>query len=85
MTKLELINRIFKTQVKKYIPELSLTFIFIILTSLTTAVTAWLLNPAIKEIFENKNTKMLYLIPVAIVFTLYHKSFFNLWNKNYYN
>ena len=75
MTKLELINRIFKTQVKKYIPELSLTFIFIILTSLTTAATAWLLDPAIKEIFENKNTKMLYLIPVAIIFTFIIKAF----------
>ena len=48
MTKLELINRIFKTQVKKYIPELSITFIFIVLTSLTTTATAWLLDPAIK-------------------------------------
>lgn len=75
MTKLELINRIFKTQVKKYIPELSITFVFIILTSLTTAATAWLLDPAIKEIFENKNTQMLYLIPLAIVFTFIIKAF----------
>ena len=75
MTKLELVNRIFKTQVKKYIPELSITFIFIILTSLTTAVTAWLLDPAIKEIFENKNKQMLYLIPLAIVFTFIIKAF----------
>ncbi len=75
MTKLELVNRIFKTQVKKYIPELSITFIFIILTSLTTAATAWLLDPAIKEIFENKNKQMLYLIPVAIVFTFIIKAF----------
>ncbi len=75
MTKLELINRIFRTQVKKYIPELSITFIFIILTSLTTAATAWLLDPAIKEIFENKNKQMLYLIPVAIVFTFIIKAF----------
>jgi len=75
MTKLELVNRIFKTQVKKYIPELSITFIFIILTSITTAATAWLLDPAIKEIFENKNTKMLYLIPIAIIFTFILKAF----------
>ena len=75
MTKLELINRIFKTQVKKYIPELSITFFFIILTSLTTAATAWLLDPAIKEIFENKNKQMLYLIPLAIVFTFILKAF----------
>ena len=69
MNKLELVKRIYRTQVKKYIPELSVTFFFIILTSLTTAATAWLLDPAIKEIFENKNTKMLYLIPIGIVFT----------------
>ena len=75
MTKLELINRIFRTQVKKYIPELSITFVFIILTSLTTAATAWLLDPAIKEIFENKNKQMLYLIPLAIVFTFIIKAF----------
>ena len=75
MTKLELINRIFRTQIKKYIPELGITFVFIILTSLTTAATAWLLDPAIKEIFENKNREMLYLIPLAIVFTFIIKAF----------
>jgi ATP-binding cassette, subfamily B, bacterial MsbA len=75
MNKLDLVKRIFRTQIKKYIPELSLTFIFIIITSLTTAATAWLLDPAIKEIFENKNTKMLYLIPLAIVLTFIIKAF----------
>jgi subfamily B ATP-binding cassette protein MsbA len=75
MNKLDLIKRIFKTQVKRYIPELSLTFLFIILTSLTTAATAWLLDPAIKEIFENKNMKMLYIIPIAIIITFIIKAF----------
>ena len=75
MNKVDLVTRIFKTQVKKYIPELSLTFLFIILTSLTTAATAWLLDPAIKEIFQNKNIKMLYFIPLAIVLTFIIKAF----------
>jgi subfamily B ATP-binding cassette protein MsbA len=75
MTKLDLVKRIFRTQVKKYIPELSITFFFIIITSLTTAATAWLLDPAIKEIFVNKNTKMLFLIPLAIVLTFVVKAF----------
>ena len=75
MNKLDLVKRIFRTQVKKYIPELSLTFLLIILTSLTTAATAWLLDPAIKEIFENKNIKMLYFIPLAIVLTFIVKAF----------
>jgi subfamily B ATP-binding cassette protein MsbA len=75
MNKADLVKRIFRTQVKKYIPEISLTFLFIILTSLTTAATAWLLDPAIKEIFENKNIKMLYFIPLAIVLTFIIKAF----------
>ena len=54
MNKLDLVKRIFRTQIKRYIPELSLTFFFMIITSLTTAATAWLLDPAIKEIFEKK-------------------------------
>jgi subfamily B ATP-binding cassette protein MsbA len=64
---IDVIKRVFRTHVKKYIPELSLTFIFILITSAATAATAWLLDPAIKEIFENKNKLMLYVIPVAIV------------------
>ena len=75
MNKLDFVKRIFKTQVKRYIPELSLTFVFIVLTSLTTAATAWLLDPAIKEIFENKNVKMLYFIPLAIILTFVIKAF----------
>jgi len=75
MNKSDLVKRIFKTQIKKYIPELMLTFGFIILTSITTAATAWLLNPAIKEIFVNKNTKMLYFIPFAIILTFILKAF----------
>ena len=75
MNKLDLVKRIFRTQVKRYIPELSLTFLFIVITALATAATAWLLDPAIKEIFENKNLKMLYFIPLAIIFTFIIKAF----------
>jgi subfamily B ATP-binding cassette protein MsbA len=75
MNNLDLVKRIFRTQVKRYIPELSLTFLFIIITSLTTAATAWLLDPAIKEIFINKNTIMLYFIPLAIILTFLIKAF----------
>ena len=75
MNNLDLVKRIFRTQVKRYIPELSLTFLFIIMTSLTTAATAWLLDPAIKEIFINKNTIMLYSIPLAIILTFLIKAF----------
>jgi len=64
---IDAIRRVLQTQIKQYTPELSLAFIFIIITSAATAATAWLLEPAIKEIFENKNKLMLYIIPIAIV------------------
>jgi len=67
---IDVIKRVFKTHIKKYIPELSLTFIFILITSAATAATAWILDPAIKEIFENKNKLMLYVIPIAIVLAI---------------
>jgi len=71
---IDIIKRVFRTHIKKYIPELSLTFIFILITSTATAATAWLLDPAIKEIFENKNKFMLYVIPMAIVLAFTVKS-----------
>jgi len=64
---IDVVKRVFRNHIKRYIPELSLTLIFILITSAATTTTAWLLDPAIKEIFENKNKFMLYAIPVAIV------------------
>jgi len=71
---IDVIKRVFRTHIKRYIPEISLTFIFILITSVATAATAWLLDPAIKEIFENKNKLMLYIIPTAIVFAFIIKA-----------
>jgi subfamily B ATP-binding cassette protein MsbA len=38
-----------------------------IISAVTTAASAWLLDPAIKEIFLNQNKTMLYMIPLAII------------------
>ncbi len=72
--KLLLLKRIFKTQLKKYLSDFIIIFLLIILTALSTAVVAWLLDPAIKKIFLEKDQKMLYLIPIAIVIAFFIKS-----------
>ncbi len=72
--KLLLLKRIFKTQLKKYLSDFIIIFFLIILTALSTAVVAWLLDPAIKKIFLEKDQKMLYLIPIAIVIAFFIKS-----------
>ena len=74
MDKAQLIKRIYKTQIKKYIPDLIIVVLFMILHGAATAAVAWLLDPAIKKIFLEKDQVMLFLIPAAIVVTFMIKS-----------
>lgn len=74
MNNYDLAIRIFKTQIKKYYKEIFFIFIFVIIGALTSALTAWLLDPAIKKIFIDKNSTMLFLIPLAIILTFLTKA-----------
>ena len=74
MNKIELIKRIFKTQVKKYLSQIVIIFLFIVLSALATASVAWLLDPAIKKIFIEKDLKLLFVIPCLIVSAFVVKS-----------
>ena len=74
MNKIELSKRIYRTQIKKYIPDLVIVFIFMVINGAATAGVAWLLDPAIKKIFIEKDKVMLYVIPAAIVITFLLRS-----------
>jgi len=74
VNKLELSKRIYKTQIKKYIPDLVIVVIFMVINGAATAGVAWLLDPAIKKIFIEKDKLMLYVIPAAIVITFLLRS-----------
>ena len=74
MNKKQLIKRIYRTQIKKYIPDLLIVVFFMILHGAATAAVAWLLDPAIKKIFLEKDKLMLYLIPFTIVVTFIIRS-----------
>lgn len=74
MNKTQLIKRIYRTQIKKYIPDLIIVVLFMIIHGASTAAVAWLLDPAIKKIFLEKDKVMLFLIPAAIVITFLIKS-----------
>ena len=67
MTNSEIFKRLIKTKVNKYFKRLAFALILSIIVALSTAATAWLLDPAIKKIFLDKDLTMLYLIPIAIV------------------
>ena len=74
MNKIDLLKRIFKTQIKKYYKQILVIFFFIIFSALSTTAVAWLLDPAIKKIFIEKDKVMLYLIPLAIICAFLVKS-----------
>jgi len=74
MGNIELIKRIFKTQVKKYLSQILIIFLFIIISAISTSAVAWLLDPAIKKIFIEKDTTLLIIIPALIVLAFLIKS-----------
>tara|TARA_B100000795_G_scaffold269813_1_gene260518 strand:+ start:214 stop:1956 length:1743 start_codon:yes stop_codon:yes gene_type:complete len=67
MTVKEIIRRLYKDYTKKYIFEILLAAFFSILVAGSTSATAWLLDPAIENIFLNKDKTLIFLIPLAII------------------
>ena len=65
----EILKRLFKNYIRKYLKLIFLSLILSILVAGATASTAWLLDPAIKKIFIDKNRTLAYLIPLAIIFS----------------
>jgi len=74
VNKIELIKRIFRTQVKKYVSQILIIFLFIIISAISTSAVAWLLDPAIKKIFIEKNKTLLLTIPSLIILAFLIKS-----------
>ena len=65
----EILKRLFKNYIRKYLKLIFLSLILSILVAGATASTAWLLDPAIKKIFIDNDSKLAYLIPLAIIFS----------------
>lgn len=67
MTDKEIIKRLYKDYVNRYLKKIFLALFFSIIIAGSTAAVAWLLDPAIKKIFVEKNKEFMYLIPIAII------------------
>ena len=67
MTNLEILKRLYKDYTKKFIGKIILSIFFSILVAISTSAIAYLLDPAIKKIFIEKNKDLMLLIPIAIV------------------
>ena len=67
MSTKQIVKRLYNDYIKKYIFKIFLAAFFSILVAGSTSATAWLLDPAIENIFLNKDETLIYLIPLAII------------------
>ncbi len=69
MTNTEVIKRLYNDYTKKFIGKIILSVFFSLLVAGSTASIAWLLDPAIKKIFIEKDQSLILIIPLAIAIT----------------
>ena len=67
MNNLDIIKRLYNDYTKKFLPKILLSVFFSLIVAASTASIAWLLDPAIKKIFIDKDQSLIYLIPLAII------------------
>jgi subfamily B ATP-binding cassette protein MsbA len=67
MTDKEIIKRLYKDYVNRYLKKIFLALFFSVVIAGSTAAIAWLLDPAIKKIFVEKNKEFMLLIPITII------------------
>jgi len=62
------LKRLYKEYVKAHFKRILLSLLLSIIVAASTAATAWLLDPAVKKIFIDKDRTLAWLIPLAIIF-----------------
>ena len=67
MNKTVILKRLYKDYSKKYLDKIILSAFFSILVAGSTSSIAWLLDPAIKKIFIDKDQSLIIIIPLVII------------------
>ena len=67
MKKTEIYKRLYKDYSKKYLDKILISAFFSILVAGSTSAIAWLLDPAIKKLFIDKDQSLIFLIPLMII------------------
>ncbi len=68
MKKTEIYKRLYNDYSKKYLNKIFLSAFFSILVAGSTSSIAWLLDPAIKKLFIEKDQSLIIFIPIMIIF-----------------
>jgi len=67
MRNIDIIKRLYNNYTKQFLPKILLSVFFSVLVAGSTASIAWLLDPAIKKIFIDKDQTLILIIPFAII------------------
>ncbi len=67
MNKINIFKRLYNDYSKKYLNKIILSAFLSILVAASTSSIAWLLDPAIKKIFIEKDQSLLIIIPLGII------------------
>jgi subfamily B ATP-binding cassette protein MsbA len=76
MSNFEILKRLYKTYTKKFRYKILLSIFFSLIVAGSTASIAWLLDPAIKKLFIDKDQSLLLIIPGLIVIAFAMKGIF---------
>ena len=75
MNNSEIYKRLYKDYSKKYINKILISVFFGVLVAASTSAIAWLLDPAIKKIFVEKDQSLIFIIPLLIIIAFSIKGF----------
>ena len=75
MNKLKIFQRVYKDYTKRYLRQIFYAIFFSLLVAGSTSSIAWLLDPAIKKIFIDKDQSLLFIIPGLIIVAFTTKAF----------
>ena len=64
-----ILKRLYREHVKRYRKRIFLSIFLSLIVAGSTAAVAWLLDPAVKKIFIDKDKTFAWLIPLCIIFT----------------
>ena len=67
MNNIDILKRLFKDYTRRHIKQLTISIFFTLLLAASTSAVAYLLDPAIKKLFIEKDQKLIFLIPACIV------------------
>ena len=67
MTDIQILKRLYNDYTKKYLKKILLSLFFTLILAGSTSSVAYLLDPAIKQLFINQNQNLIYVIPGFII------------------